>query len=199
MRKIAWLVLWSLLPGSLWAQTELDAKQRWVEQIDGSFSIPSYAANNNPDPGFGGDINVGYRLDRTLALFAGTGYYQYGVPATQAGTNGQLSYIPLTGIVRASFGDGPIHPYITCGVGIAITAYSQDNSPGSAALKTSRSETDFFLAPGLGFLYAFSSDMAIFLQSRVDLDFTSLNTPDGTRDSPSVFIPLQVGLSFYAL
>jgi hypothetical protein len=218
MKNLLFVIFcWMLAFSTLWAQDSLNPDQnqaapapkqtpgklppdqRWVEQIDGSFAIPSFTTTVKPDPGLGGDINIGYRFNKNLALFIGSGYYQYSIPAAMPAASAQLAYIPLVGILRLTFGEGPFHPYVFGGAGIALNTYTQTNAPGNPILKTSGAETDFYLAPGLGILYRFSSDMAFFLQSRVDLDFTSSNGLGIPLADPSIFIPLQAGISFFAL
>lgn len=181
------------------SQPALTQDEKWIEQVDGSFSIPSFTSNLEPNLGFGGDINVGYRLDRTFCLFIGTGYYQYNILPAQTGTSAVLAYIPLVAILRVTLGDGPFHPYIFGDAGIALNTYVQNSVPGSLAPKIDEAEMDFYLAPGLGILYRFASDMAFFLQSRVDVDFTSPKGLGVPLADPSVFIPLQAGISFFAL
>ena len=214
---------WCLTVSTLWAQNELNLKpnpgptpspsassnnqnpgnlhpeQRWVEQIDGGFALPAFTSTVPLDSGIGGDINIGYRLDKTWALFIGSGYYQYNLPTTVIGSNALLAYIPLVAVVRMTFGDGLIRPYLFGGAGIALNTFTQNFAPGSAILKTSLSETDVYLAPGLGFLFRISTGMAVFLQSRVDLDYTSPTGLGLPLNSPSVFIPIQAGISFFAL
>ena len=199
MKKILILIFWSALPLSLWAQADLNPNQRWVEQIDGSFAFPSLSTTAETNPGLGGDINIGYRLDQNWALFAGSGYYQYNLSPATPNTSALLAYVPLVGILRLTFGDGAFHPYVFGGVGIALNTYSQTNPPGSLVSKISQAETDFYLAPGLGILYRIYSGMALFLQARIDLDFTSPNGLGIPLANPSVFIPLQAGISFFAL
>ena len=177
----------------------LEPQQRWVEQIDGSLAVPSYTSNLQSNPGFGGDINIGYRLDRTWAVFIGSGYYQYNLPAPAPGSSALLAYIPLVGMLRMTLGDGLIRPYLFGEAGLALATYTQNNPSGSAILKTSQAETDFYLAPGLGVLYRFSSDMAVFLQTRLDLVYTSPQGLGIPLTSPSIFIPIQAGISFFAL
>jgi hypothetical protein len=169
----------------------------WVEQADGGLSFPLSSAPQGSNPGFGGDLNIGYRLDRTLAFFVGTGYYQYDLSASPTAVKDKLAYIPFTGICRITLGDGPIHPYLFGALGIALSTYSQTNP--LADTETNKAETDFYAAPGLGILFALSSNMAFFLQSRLDLVFTSHNGLGTPLDSPTVFIPLQAGISFFAL
>jgi hypothetical protein len=182
----------------LWAQNDLAPGQRWVEQIDGSFSIPSSAAPGFADPGLGGDINLGYRFDSTWALFAGTGYYQYNITPSPGASKAQLAYLPLTVILRWTWGEGPFHPFLIGGAGLALNTYSQTNAPGSPTPLSTQSQINLYLAPGLGLLYVFSSNMAVFVQSRVDIDFTSHNGLGGELGNPSLFIPLQAGISFFA-
>lgn len=190
---------WLLAASAAQAQNDLKPGQRWVEQIDGSFSIPYFEAAQKPNPGFGGDITLGYRFNRTLALFIGSGYYQYDIAPAPPATSAQLAYIPLVGVLRLTFGDGPFHPYLFGGAGIAINTYTQVNAPGNTTSKITAAEVDFYLAPGLGILYVFSDDMGVFLQSRVDIDFTSPNGLGIPLANPSVFIPLQAGISFFAI
>jgi len=198
-KKIIALIFWSVLPGSLGAQADLNPNQRWVEQIDGSFALPSLSSTAETNPGLGGDINIGYRLDQNWALFAGCGYYQYNLSAGTPGTSALLAYIPLVGILRLTFGDGDLHPYVFGGTGIALNTYSQTVTSGGLVSKTGQAETDFYLAPGLGILYRIYSGMALFLQARVDMDFTSPHGLGIPLGNPSVFIPLQAGISFFAL
>jgi hypothetical protein len=179
----------------LCAQSVLSSNQKWVEQIDGSFSLPSFAPIQKFNPGLGGDINIGYRLDKTWALLLGMGIYQYDVLPL---SSGQWAYIPLTGILRATLGEGPIRPFVFLGLGAALNTYTPKNETGSPPAKPGQSEIDFYAAPGLGLLFAFSSDMAVFLQSRIDLDYVSPNGLGIPINGPLVFIPLQAGISFFA-
>lgn len=197
MKKLLVFIICSALPISLWAQSGLKPDQMWVEQADGGRSIPLSSDPQDSNPGFGGDLNIGYRLDRTLAFFVGTGYYQYDLPASPAAAKGKLAYVPFTGICRLTWGDGPLRPYLFGALGIALSTYSQANLLEDT--ETNKAETDFYAAPGLGVLFALSSNMAFFLQSRVDLVFTSHNGLGIPLDSPTVFIPLQAGISFFAL
>ncbi len=180
-------------------QPALTQDQKWVEQVDGSFSIPSFSSMVNPALGLGGDINIGYRLDRTFCVFIGTGYYQYNIAPSSGATNALLAYIPLVAILRVTFGDGLFRPYVFGGAGVALNTYVQNNAPGDPTAKIDEAEMDFYLAPGAGVLYRFSGDMAVFLQSRVDIDFTSPKGLGIPLPNPSVFIPLQAGISFFAL
>ncbi len=199
MKKNPLLVLgFCLIAFPAWPQSKSISSQKWVEQIDGSFSIPSAATEGLSDPGLGGDINIGYRFNKDFSFFVGTGYYQYGIAPSPGGQNAQLSYIPLIAILRFTFGEGLFHPYLVEGFGGALNTYTQTNPPGSLTAHSSQSQINFFLAPGLGILYVFASDMAVFLQTRVDLDFTSHNGLGGSLGDPSVFIPLQIGISFAA-
>jgi opacity protein-like surface antigen len=193
--RLLLLFLFLLVGSSAQAQNGLNPSQKWLEQIDGSFSIPSSAATSKFNPGLGGDINIGYRLDKTWALLLGVGIYEYDVlPAP----SGQWAYIPLTGILRATLGDGSLRPFIFFGLGGALNTYSETNPLGSPTPQTSKSEIDFYMAPGLGVLYVFASNMAVFLQSRIDLDYVSSNGMGIPLSGPLIFIPLQAGISFFA-
>ncbi len=197
--KIPWFCILGLIlsVSILRAQGDSLPGQKWVEQIDGSFAIPYFAATQRQNPGLGGDINIGYRFDNTLALFIGSGYYQYNLLTAPPAVSAQLSYIPVVGIVRLAFGEGPFRPYVFAGAGIAVNTYTQVNAPGNTTSKIAAAETNFYLAPGLGVLCFFSGDIGVFLQSRVDIDFTNPNDLGIPLANPSVFIPLQAGISLF--
>jgi hypothetical protein len=193
------ILLWGLGVGAVWAQADLKPEQQWIEQIDGSFSLPSISTIEVSNPGYGGDINIGYRFDRTWALFFGTGYYQYGILTLGNATGAQLNYIPLTLFLRMTLCEGPFHPFIFVGGGAVINTYSQTFPAESAIQKSDQAEIDPYLAPGIGLLYRVESDLAVFMQTRIDLDFTSPNGLGIPMEHPSIFIPIQAGISFFAI
>ncbi len=198
MRTFLILALGWALPLVLQAQQPLEPKTLWVEQIDASYSLP-FSGTRKPDPGVGGDINIGYRFDHALALFVGVGFYDYAIPASPTVGKAEFSYIPLALIPRLTFGEGPLRPYLFCGMGIALNTLTQTNPPGSPTDKTTQAETSFYLSPGLGVLYVFASDMALFLQTGLDMDFASRGGLGQVTGTPPIFIPVKAGISFFVL
>lgn len=194
MKRLILLVLALVLPLSTVRGDELKPDQRWTESIDGSFTFPTSTADAQAFAiGLGGDLSVGYRFDRNFSLSAATGYYQYNVQNQPSGSTANLSYVPLLAVARFNLMDGPIHPYVFLGAGIALNSYSAvSNFP-------SNKETDLLLTPGLGVLFRLTDIMALFAQGRVDIDFTSANGLGKNVDSPSLFVPIQVGLGFFVL
>ena len=189
MNKGLWLALLMILPGiALAADGDLPADQRWTETADVALSQPlSTNASKGLDMGFGGDLSVGYRFDRTLTLAVASGYYQYDLSKLGTGAGGNFSYVPLLGVVRLNLTHEAIRPYIFLGLGVAINSYSM----------TSTSQTDFMAAPGAGVLFKVADSAALFLQGRVDMDFTPNNGLGGAADSPTIFIPIQAGIGFF--
>ncbi len=189
MKKGLWLALLMIIPGvALCAEGDLPADQRWTETADGSFSLPfSTNASKALSTGFGGDLSVGYRFDRTFTFAVASGYYQYGLSQIGSGAGGNISYVPLMGVFRFNLTHEDIRPYLFLGLGVAINSYSQP----------SNSQTDFLAAPGVGVLFKVADTMALFLQGRVDLDFTPNNGLGGSADSPTIFIPIQAGIGFF--
>jgi hypothetical protein len=193
MKRLFLLVLALVLPLSAVWGDDLNPDQRWTESIDGSFSFPFSTADAQAfAPGLGGDLSMGYRFDRNFTLSAATGYYQYNVQ-NQPGSTANLSYIPLLAVARYNLMTGPVHPYIFLGAGVALNTFTLNSS----TLGTR--ETDFLLTPGLGVLFRVADFMGIFFQGRVDIDFTSTGGLGKSTDSPSIFIPLQVGVGFFVL
>ncbi len=196
---MAVMFAWGLAGSAVWAQADLKPDQQWIEQIDGSFALPSISTIEVSNPGYGGDINVGYRFNHTWALFFGVGYYQYNIVTLSDAVNSQLNYIPLTLFLRMVLGEGPFHPFIFAGGGAVINTFTQNFPEGDPIRSVNKSEIDPYLGPGAGVLYKFSSDMAVFVQTRIDLDFTSAFGLGIPMAHPSIFIPVQAGISFFLL
>jgi hypothetical protein len=189
MKKGLWLALLLTLPGMALADdVPLPADQRWTETADGGLALPFSAnASHAFNTGFGGDLSVGYRLDRTFTLAVASGYYQYDLSKPNVGENGNFSYVPLLGVVRINLTHENIRPYLFLGLGVAINSYAL----------ASYNQTDFMAAPGVGVLFKVADSTALFLQGRVDMDFTPNNGLGGAADSPTIFVPIEAGIGFF--
>ncbi len=195
MKKGLCLALVMILPAMALAdEGDLTADQRWTESADGSFSLPfTTNASQALSGGFGGDVSVGYRFDRTFTLSVASGYYQYDISKPPSGWKGNFSYVPLMGVFRFNLNHEAIHPYLFLGLGVALNSYSlTDNSEGSKS-----NQTDFLAAPGIGISFRVADSAALFLQGRVDMDFTPNSGLGGASDSPTIFIPIQAGIGFF--
>ena len=193
------IFMWALTLSAVWAQADLKPDQQWIEQIDGSFALPSVSTIEISNPGYGGDINVGYRFDHTWALFFGLGYYQYNIATLTDAVSSQLNYIPLTLFIRMTLCEGPFHPFLFAGAGAVINIFSQTFPAGDPIHTVNQSEIDPYLGPGVGVLYRFEDDMAAFVQTRIDVNFTSFTGLGIPMANPSIFIPIQAGISFFVL
>jgi len=173
---------------------QITENQRWIEAADGGFIFPlSPAVSTYYDRGVGGDILVGYRFDRNLSLSIDVGYYDCDEKAL-GGASGEWIYSPILLLARYNFGDGWVRPYLLLGGGVAVNSYSL-TAPFLGDL--SQRETDPLLSPGLGVLFVVAKDTALYLQTRLDLNFSTAGGP--WTDNPSLFLPLKAGLSFFAL
>jgi hypothetical protein len=182
-----------LMASGLWA-APLPENQSWIEQIDGGFIFPmSSAASGDYDRGVGGDILVGYRFDRTFSLSADLGYYDCDQKLIGA-TAGEWIYVPMLAVARWTFGDGTVRPYVFAGAGIAVNSYNLTQGVWG---HITNKETDLLLAPGAGVLFIVAPGTALYLQARMDLNFTTQNGP--WTDNPSIFLPIKGGLSFFVL
>jgi hypothetical protein len=171
---------------------ELDENQRWIEQADGGFVFPvSPAVANGYARGYGGDILVGYRFNRDFSLSADLGYYECDQTGASS-SSGQWIYVPVMGVARYNFGPGWVRPYVLLGAGIAVNTYTL--TPGYNG-KLSNRETDPLLAPGLGVMFIVEHDLALYAQTRLDINFSTA----AWTDNPSLFLPVKGGLSFFVL
>ncbi len=190
----------ALIPFRLLAQ-ELAPNQKWIEQADAGFVFPvSTNVSSVFNVGLGGDILVGYRFDRNFSLSTDLGYYDCDQKGPSGAAAGEWIYVPLMEVARYNFGSGRIRPYVLLGTGVAFNNYHETLINLGQSLDLSRVGTDFLLSPGAGVLFVVYSDAAVYLQARMDMNFTpnrSLSSP--VVDNPSIFIPVKAGLSFFVL
>jgi hypothetical protein len=187
--RLAGLLFLAALPAF---SQELNEKQRWIEQADAGFVFPlSQAVAAGYAKGLGGDILVGYRFDRNFSLSADLGYYDCDQTALGASA-GEWIYVPVMAVARYNFGPGWVRPFVLLGAGVAVNTYTL--SPGYSG-KLSKRETDPLLAPGLGVMFVVEHDLALYVQARLDINFSTASW----TDQPSLFMPLKAGLSFFVL
>ncbi|HVZ81542.1 MAG TPA: outer membrane beta-barrel protein [bacterium] len=195
MRKLFLLFPFILaLAGPVRPADPMPENQRWIEAIDGGFIFPvSSAAGRDYDRGVGGDILIGYRFDRSFSLSADLGYYDCDQKGTGASA-GEWIYVPMLAVARWTFGDGWVRPYALAGAGVAVNNYNLTQGVWG---HVSNRETNLLLAPGAGALFIIAPGTALYLQARLDLNFT---TPGGPwTDNPSLFMPVKGGLSLFVL
>lgn len=173
---------------------ELNENQKWIEQADGGFVFPvSPSVAAGYARGVGGDLLVGYRFDRNFSLSADLGYYDCDQKFLGA-NGGEWIYVPVLAVARYNFGPGWVRPFVLLGAGVAVNTYTL--TPGYNG-KLSDRETDLLLAPGAGVMFIVARDTALYVQARFDLDFSTVGGP--WTDSPSLFVPLKAGISFFVL
>jgi len=210
MKKILALAFLTVLSVSpLWADElvavqpdELGPNQQWIERVEGTLGAPASSdASSALNLGFGGGLAIGYRLEPHLSLSVASGYYQYAVKNIPSGnTGGYFSYVPLETVINYNFGAGSFRPYVSFGIGAAFNTYSLTSSVQGSSLQTNVYETSLFLSPAVGFLQVISPKAAIFVEGRVDMDFRSNGGSVGmSNGTPSVFIPIQAGLTFFVI
>ncbi|HVM31514.1 MAG TPA: hypothetical protein VMU88_00125 [bacterium] len=179
---------------------DLAPNKQWIEQINAGMVFPSSPQVSSAFAlGYGSEFVLGYRFNRDFSLSTSFGYYDCDQKGSGAAA-GEWLYMPLLETARVNFGEGWFRPYALLGIGAAFNTYSQTVPFGGSTQKLSHSETDLLLAPGLGALFVVFPNAALYLQSRLDMDFTTgktLNSP--VVDGPTLFIPLQAGLSFFVL
>lgn len=189
------IILLFLLAFPAFVRGQLSENQKWIEQVDGGFVVPgSTAVATNYSAGVGGDLLVGYRFNHDLSLSADLGYYDCDQKVTGA-NGGEWIYVPVLAVLRCNFGPrGWVRPFVSFGAGVAVNSYTL--SPGYAG-KLSKRETDLLLAPGGGVIFIVSRDTALYVQARFDLNFSSPQGP--WSDSPTLFVPIKGGVSFFVL
>ncbi|HET9869185.1 MAG TPA: hypothetical protein VFR02_01630 [bacterium] len=179
---------------------DLAPNQQWIEQVNAGAVLPlSTKVSGAFAPGYGGEIVVGYRFDRDFVLSTSFGYYDCDQKGSGA-TAGEWLYMPLMESARLNMGEGWFRPYLLLGLGAAFNTYSETVPFGASTQKLSHGETDLLVSTGVGGLFILFPNSALYVQGRLDLDFTtgkSLSSP--AVDDPTLFIPLQAGISFFVL
>ncbi len=198
LKKLLWAMALSaqgvVLP--LWGQ-ELGPNQHWIEQVDGGFLFPaSSAIAQGYGTGWGGDILIGYRFNRQFSLSGAVGHYDCDQKLAGADA-GEWLYDNFMAVGRFNFGSGWVRPFVTLGAGLALNTYSLTVEPSGN--KVEDKTVDFLLSPGAGVLFVVAGDMALYVQSRLDMDFTPVGGAGSPFvDSPTIFVPVKAGLSFFA-
>lgn len=179
--------------------------------------------------GGGAEIFLAYAADKNLLVgldlgvlsctvnadnFAATYQQLTGTPLPNGvSVTGDINYLPLMAMAKYSFNSNKIRPYVLWGIGLAFNSASVSAASGSLTVSVIGHETDFLMSEGLGIAFTAGDDLEIFVQARLDMDFTSnsgndsftlssTGNPDQTvksnlsDDSPTLFLPLQVGVRF---
>jgi hypothetical protein len=205
LKKILALAfLAAFAPSFLWAEElvtdqpdQLGPNQQWIERVEGTVGIPASSDTSSAlNTGFGGGLAFGYRVAPHFSISIASGYYQYNTKNTAAANTGSfLSYVPLESVFSYNFGNGSFRPYISFGIGAAFNTYTLS----SGALQTNSFETSFFMSPAVGFLQVISPRAALFVEGRMDMDFRANNALGIADGTPSIFIPIQAGLTFFVI
>jgi len=229
-------------PCVLRAQGAWGASDYFVLGIGASAGVPASSnAATQLNVGTGGEALAGYALDDHLSIglvgglessslqfklgnsiaseLEAEGLTPAEVASLNVGVSGEMNYVPLMVQVRFVMDGRTVRPYALLGIGAAFNTGNVNigmNSNGQTlAITESIKETDFLLAPGLGLL--FPGDRSdVFLQARVDLDYTTsgftdifyytISTNGGsasgsgyanlTGDSPTIYLRFEAGLDY---
>ena len=199
----------------------------FVVSVNGVVGVPASSnVASQVNVGFGGEGFVGYAFDPQFSLGVVSGYDTYslntsyvlkqlGLSSFPPGTtvSGSLSYVPIMAEAKYAFSKTGTKPYVLLGAGLALNNGSFTVSASGMTANGTINETDLLLAPGLGVAFPVSDKVDIFVQGRVDLDFTNNNTStpgtitysnggsgtgntNYTGDNPTIYIPFAVGADF---
>lgn len=226
MKRISALVLGLVLAAA--SVSFADSPQgNFVLGVNGVVGVPTSSnVANEVNVGFGGEGFIGYAFDKQFTLGVDSGYNTYslstnyvlkqlGIPSLPPGVtvSGSLSYVPIIAEAKYAFSATGVKPYVLLGAGLALNSGSFTVTATGASATGTISETDLLIAPGIGVAFPVSDKVDIFVQGRVDLDFTNNNNstpatitfnPGGsssgntnyTGDNPTIYIPFAVGADF---
>lgn len=128
--------------------------------------------------------------------------------------SGDWYYFPVVALIQYSFSSekDKVVPYVFGGAGVAFNSATVSATYNSQTVTASTTENDFLVCPGAGLKARLDEKVDVFLQVRLDINFTSqnnsdvitLDAPGGTAkgngnlsdDSPTLFLPIQMGLDF---
>jgi opacity protein-like surface antigen len=199
VEKLLWILAFLVLPFCQAQGQDLSAPPKWFEQVDGGAVIPAGAeVSRDYAIGLGGDVLMGYRFNRDFSLAADVGYFYCGQD-TSGETGAGWTYVPLMLLLRYNIGGGWIRPYLLLGAGAALNSYSIAVGSSGPAVQSSHNEIDWLLAPGLGILFKLEPELAMYLQTRLDVDFTPVSIGLPPSENPTLFIPVKIGIIFSAI
>jgi Outer membrane protein beta-barrel domain len=153
------------------------------DALKNGFNGLAYARVQVPIVGMTFGMNVSFhQLDLKDATFSTGG----GSPTPVTGSTSVLSGF---GDLRYDLMPGPIHPYITAGLG----AYNVNTSYNATGLSGSESGTHFGVNGGAGVSLHFGS-VSGYAQARIDNVYTDTGGPINTKSIQVV--PVTVGIEF---
>ena len=181
-------------------------------------------------PGFGFALDFKLPLDRNWSIglaatyqdlpvnktFLAQSFQQtYGVPIPPGVSfSGDWYYFPVVALVQYAFPveKSPMVPYVFAGAGVAFNSANASATYNNQTVTATVTEDDFLVCPGAGLKAKLDEKVEVFLQARLDINFTSQNNsdvihlagPGGSAnangnlsdDGPTLFMPIQLGLGF---
>lgn len=198
---------------------ELPFHGQWYIQGEGGVGFPvSGLETSLYDPGYSGEIQVGYQFAKDFALgLEGRQDFlpwdqqqvillleqQYGLTGVTGTTTAGLTHrsLDLVGRYYPPFFK-PFRLYVFLGAGVAFD-YFGGNYNGSwsgynlSGSFTPENWTNFELVPGLGVAFPLSSQFNVFAEGKVVVDYSATDgsNPE-SQESPIVGIPVQAGISY---
>jgi hypothetical protein len=144
-------------------------------------------------------VGTGYKLSDQFSAWLDVVFHTFGAKS------GAINYtlIDLTLSARYRLTSSAFSPYLFAGPGLAYnenrstTTTSYDVYTGYPYFLVNSSEVDFLAAGGLGMEFRLEDGMNVYLQSKLMVDFTSVNFAQSAfTDSPILYVPIQAGVFF---
>jgi len=167
--------------------TDPPEKGTWFMQMNGDLDYPTGRLSAAVNPGWGGDISVGYHLPKDFEVGIELGYDTYS--QRTEGFTGSWNMAPLVMKITYFITKETFQPYLFLAGGFAFnTRYTQTGSFSGPSF-----ETDFLGEMGLGLSILIEGYSSVFVQTKMELDNTSASY---AADQPTILIPINVGIKF---
>lgn len=192
MKKLFFSAL--TLAATFFAATN-DANAQIALGAQGGLSVPLGTFGDAANVGFGGNLQGSYFVNPKLAVGANFSYYTFGAKNVPSGISASATILGLTPNVQFFFTEEGFRPY----VGTDLGYYILGSSVSGGGVSISTSEGYFGIAPHAGFLYSFSSNLALNFNIKYNLVFSGkTETVSGVKveTSNAASLPINIGILY---
>ena len=187
-------------PGAKPIPRKTKGQSRWRSSMALGGVFPQSAGLQSNYPlGFNASLGSGYQFSDLLSEWIILDFDHLS-PRGAQGT--QYNIVGLALWTKVNLTDSAISPFVFLGPGLAYneirsnTASGYDYYAGQFYFPVNAYEVDFLAETGIGLEWKLAETFRLFLEGKVTLNFLSSSfAPKALADSPSVLIPLQMGVN----
>lgn len=153
--------------------------------------IPTGSFSDNIGMGFGVTGTFLYNLQPKLYLVGHIGYQRFGYKSSTTVESGGYNIIPIVGGARYELGEGNFIPYVQGEMGFYFMSWSISKTSYFGSTEYSDSESQFGMAPSVGFTLPLTPTMMLDANLKYNMIFTDVVNTTYIGLNAGILIPLK--------